>query len=143
MDRKTEHIARLRAGGFCEYCRLPEAVSHLPFSLDHIVARQHGGTSTEENLAVACPWCNRHKGPNLSSIDPEDGSVVSLYHPRRDRWADHFRLEGGQILGRTSAGRATVRCLAMNDANVVSLRRALIAGGVFPRDPQDPAGEGA
>jgi hypothetical protein len=62
MDRKTEHIVRLRSGGVCEYCRLPEVVSHLPFPLDHIVARQHGGPSSEENLALSCPEWNSEVG---------------------------------------------------------------------------------
>ena len=27
----------------CEYCRRPQALSDLPFAIDHIIARQHGG----------------------------------------------------------------------------------------------------
>ena len=68
MNRKTEFTVRRRAGGFCEYCRSPESLSHLPFTLDHIVARQHGGQSTQDNLALACPECNLHKGPNITGM---------------------------------------------------------------------------
>src|SRR5437016_3905081 len=38
------------------------------FHVEHIVARQHGGSDTVENLALACPECNRHKGTNLTGI---------------------------------------------------------------------------
>jgi hypothetical protein len=135
MDRKTEHIVRLRAGGVCEYCRLPQSVSPLIFPLDHVIARQHGGVSTENNLAVACPSCNLHKGPNLASIDPEDGQLVRLFNPRIDRWSDHFEWRGPLVLGVTPVGRVTVQCLAMNERDIVALRKTLMSSGFFPRDP--------
>lgn len=134
MERRIEHIARLRAGGVCEYCHLPESVSHFQFSLDHIVARQHGGRSTEDNLALACPWCNQHEGPNLTGIDPDSGELTRLYHPRRDRWLDHFQWEGAVLVALTAIGRTTLYVLSMNDPLAVSLRRDLMATGLFPRD---------
>jgi 5-methylcytosine-specific restriction endonuclease McrA len=82
MNRKTEFTVRRRAGGFCEYCRSPESLSHLPFTLDHIVARQHGGQSTQDNLALACPECNLHKGPNITGIDPKTKALTRLFDPR-------------------------------------------------------------
>jgi HNH endonuclease len=135
MDRKTEHIARLRAGGVCEYCRLPEVVSHLQFPLDHVIARQHNGTSTEDNLALACPECNLHKGPNLSTIDGQTGEHVRLFHPRRDVWALHFRWDGATLVGLTAIGRGTVQLLTINAPTRVALRDALRRSGLFPGDP--------
>jgi hypothetical protein len=137
MDRKTEHIVRLRGGGICEYCRLPEIVSHLPFPLDHIIARQHNGPSSEENLALSCPECNLHKGPNIASIDAETGGLVRLFHPRRDRWSEHFRWRGALLVGLTSIGRATVHVLGINMGGRVALRDALMRAGIYPRDPQE------
>jgi hypothetical protein len=134
MERRVEHIVRFRAGGICEYCHLPESISHVQFPLDHITARQHGGQSTEDNLALACPWCNQHKGPNLAGIDPETSEITRLYHPRRDRWLDHFRWEGAVLRAVTGVGRTTIAVLSMNDPMAVSLRRDLMATGVFPRD---------
>ncbi|HEY2585712.1 MAG TPA: HNH endonuclease signature motif containing protein [Tepidisphaeraceae bacterium] len=134
MERKIELIARFRAGGVCEYCHLPETISHLQFPLDHIIARQHGGASTEDNLALACPWCNQHKGPNLAGIDPDTRELTRLYHPRRDRWAEHFRWQGAALVGITAIGRATIGVLNINDSTVVEIRRNLMASGVFPRD---------
>lgn len=98
------------------------------------MARQHGGRSTEDNLALACPWCNQHKGPNLTGIDPETGELTRLYHPRRDRWLDHFKWEGAVLVALTAVGRTTLYVLSMNDHVAVSLRRELMATGLFPRD---------
>src|SRR4051812_24385776 len=95
MERKTEHIVRLRAGGLCEYCRLPQSISFLTFPLDHVIAIQHGGQGTEENLAVACPECNLSKGPNVAGLDPRTGKLTRLFNPRIDEWTRHFRFEGG------------------------------------------------
>jgi hypothetical protein len=35
-------VAR-RAGFRCEYCRLPEHWTSLPFQLDHVIAEKHAG----------------------------------------------------------------------------------------------------
>jgi len=54
---------------------------------------------------------------------------VPLFHPRRDRWTDHFAWEGAVVIGRTPVGRATVQLLAMNDWQRVELRENLQALG--------------
>jgi hypothetical protein len=120
-----------RAGGVCEYCRFPEAFAELRFVCDHILARQHRGKTTLANLALCCPFCNRHKGPNLSGVDPTTRLVTQLFHPRRDRWHAHFRWKGARIVGKTATGRATVIALAMNDTDQVDARAALIREGVM------------
>jgi 5-methylcytosine-specific restriction endonuclease McrA len=90
VDKAVHKAVRARAGHRCEYCRFPETFAELPFHLDHIIALQHGGPTVPENLALACCYCNRYKGPNLSGIGPESGHVVSLFHPRQQHWDDHF-----------------------------------------------------
>jgi hypothetical protein len=42
-----------------------------------------------------------------------------LFHPRRDRWGDHFRRSRDQvrIYGRTAIGRVTVALLRFNSAD--------------------------
>lgn len=92
--------------------------------MEHVVARQHGGSDNPEDLALACDRCNAYKGPNLTSIDPETGAIVPLFHPRHDRWEDHFEMQGGLIAGKTDVGRATVRLLNMNAPRRVELRLA-------------------
>ncbi len=132
MDKRLERRVWERAGHACEYCRLPQFASQLPLHLEHIIARQHDGRTEASNLAIACPRCNLHKGPNLSGIDPRTRRVVRLYNPRRHKWQRHFRWNGPYLLGRTAAGRATIAVLAINDARAVEIQRELIAEGVFP-----------
>lgn len=124
-------LVRQRADGRCEYCLIPEVYvwRHEP---DHIVARQHRGITSEGNLALACFDCNRRKGPNLSSVDPETGQVVRLFHPRVDRWVGHFRIEGSRIVGVTINGRATVELLQFNTPQRLAVRRALQRAGRYP-----------
>lgn len=112
---------RRRAAGLCEYCHIPEAAFRQPFHIEHVIARQHGGATELDNLALACWTCNLKKGPNLTGIDPQTRQITSLFNPRTDKWADHFALSvetsiplGIEILGLTAVGRTTVVLLGMN-----------------------------
>ena len=66
--------------------------------MEHILARQHGGSTSLENLAFACWSCNLKKGPNLSGIDPETGHVAALFNPRKDSWPEHFSAHIGTLI---------------------------------------------
>jgi hypothetical protein len=68
----------------------------------------------------------------LTSIDPETGEVVVLFHPRRDNWDDHFRLDGAQIVPLTPKGRVTVLLLEMNSEEQIAKRAGLIELGRYP-----------
>ncbi len=130
MDPRTRLLVVRRAQNRCEYCAIAQAlVPFHAFHVEHIIARQHGGTDDLENLCLACDRCNGYKGPNLAAIDPDSGAVVTLFHPRRDQWHDHFTLRGAEIVGLTACGRATVRLLQMNDNWRLSLRAELISLG--------------
>ena len=123
MDRALREVVRRRAGNACEYCHIPQQATPLiPFHIEHIVPKQHGGTDNPGDLALACDRWNAYKGPNLTSIDPESGAVVPLFHPRRDAWSTHFAVRSGRIVGLTPTGRATVRLLNMNAPRRVELR---------------------
>lgn len=128
MDAATRHLVRQRAGSRCEYCRLPEDAVDVPFHVEHIIARQHGGSDEPSNLCLACDRCNLHKGPNLNSIDPDTGSSVPLFHPRQQKWDDHFAWMGAEIIGVSATGRATARLLQMNARHRLLLRSQLPAG---------------
>lgn len=91
---------------------MPRFALPLPFQIDHIIAEKHAGQTVESNLALACPHCNRFKGPNIAGIDPASGEPVRLFHPRVDIWEDHFTFEGARIIGVTPIGQATVQVLA-------------------------------
>ena len=105
MDDLLQQEVRARAQGRCEYCGLPQAASPLTFPVDHIVARQHGGPTTADNLALCCGRCNASKGPNIAGIDPASGQLTRLFNPRRDIWSEHFRRAGATIAGLTNVGR--------------------------------------
>lgn len=95
-----------------------------------MIAEQHGGKTDLDNLAYACFECNRQKGPNLASLDPQTGERAWLYNPRTQNWADNFRLDdSGTISGLTAEGRATVSLLAFNDPERVQDRKELIELG--------------
>jgi len=132
IPARTRQQVRARAGARCEYCRLPDWVEWSgPFHVEHVVARQHGGGEDVANLAWACSRCNYRKGPNLSAVDPDGAGIVPLFHPRRDRWAEHFALEGARVRGLTPAGRATVWLLQMNAERRLELRAQLIREGLW------------
>lgn len=133
MDQATERAVRERAAHRCEYCHFPERFAELPFHLDHVIARQHGGETTLENLALACCFCNRFKGPNLSGIDPDTREVALLFHPRQHVWQEHFGWDVARFLGRTPTGRATIHTLRLNRADAVAVRDLLMAEEVYPR----------
>lgn len=114
-----------RAGGCCEYSGVIGEVVLVPLEVDHVIARKHGGRTVAENLALCCPLCNRWKGTDLASVDPDTGDIVPLYNPRTQRWAQHFQLVRGEIVPLTPSGRATTQLLRLNLNDRVAERRAL------------------
>lgn len=132
VDAASREAVRIRAGDRCEYCRVrQEQVPYARLQVEHVRPRKHGGDDTLANLALACDRCNYSKGPNLSGVDSEDGSIVALFNPRKQRWEDHFIQRGPLIVGRTATGRATVVVLNMNESHRVQLREDLIRAGAF------------
>lgn len=131
MTRELARAVHSRAAGRCEYCHIPQFALPLPFPIDHIIAEQHDGQTALDNLALACPHCNRDKGPNIAGRDARSGELVRLFHPRQDVWPDHFRSERARIVGTTPIGRVTVHVLAMNANEALLLRAQLIEEGLF------------
>jgi len=124
-----EAVAR-RAESRCEYCGLPEPFAAHRHEPDHVIAQQHGGESVIENLALACLPCNRHKGPNIASIDPDTGMLAALFNPRTQDWHEHFRWNGARIEPLTPEARVTVRVLQLNSIPRLHEREALRAAGL-------------
>lgn len=131
MNRDVVREVRQRSQERCEYCHLPVAVYPLPFHVDHVIARQHGGLTILENLALAYLHCNKHKGPNIAGTDPNTSELTRLFHPRTDSWNEHFEWRGATLAGRTTIGRTTIHALAINDPDFVSVREALIREQTF------------
>jgi hypothetical protein len=132
MNVRLERLVWRRAQRTCEYCQLLQEYDELPFQIDHILARKHGGLTTAQNLALACFPCNNHKGPNIAGRDPLTERIVQLFHPRRQKWRQHFVWDGPFLEGQTAIGRATIAVLEINLPHRVNLRQALIEENVFP-----------
>lgn len=132
MDTATRQLVRQRALDRCEYCQTPQAATpFLTFHIEDIKAQQHWEDDSPDNLALACPHCNLHKGPNLTSIDLATNDIVELFNPRHQVWADHFGLDGAKIVGRTPSGRVTTRLLQMNSEAQIRIRKRRLARGEF------------
>lgn len=132
ISPRLRHLVMTRANHRCEYCLLPEAVALHRHEPDHIIPLQHGGVTEDNNMACACFRCNRHKGPNIGSYDPVTGLLTPLYHPRRQTWSDHFKLNGARIEPLTPEGRVTVFILQLNAPERVRERDLLLAAGYYP-----------
>ncbi|MGK7889528.1 MAG: HNH endonuclease [Leptolyngbyaceae cyanobacterium] len=103
-----------RANSCCEYCLVPANLSFYPHEVDHVIALKHEGTSTADNLALACWRCNRYKGSDLGSFDPQTGEFSFLFNPRTQIWDDHFHRQAAHIIGQTPEGRTTAHLLKFN-----------------------------
>jgi len=134
MAEDSSQFIRQRAKLRCEYCHLPQRGHDQQFSIDHVIARKHGGPDTADNLALSCIRCNLHKGTDLAGIDRPSGALVPLFNPRRDVWAEHFSWNGPLLAGITPTGRTTVALLKMNVAERIRLRESLILEGVLSLD---------
>jgi hypothetical protein len=98
---------------------------------ERLLAEKHGGETTADNLALVCFFCNRHKGSDLGSLDPESGALTPLFHPRRHQWDEHFRLVGARVVPHTAEGRVTVRLLRLNDPARLRERHALMEARLY------------
>ena len=132
ISLELRRVVAERAGYRCEYCHLPQSVVLHKHEPDHIVPVQHGGKTEAANLALACIRCNRFKGPNVGSFDPQTGELVRFFNPRTDGWESHFQFDlSGEISPLTPEGRVTVLIfLFFYDDRVVE-RRLLYDVGLF------------
>ena len=123
-----------RSKGYCEYCKFLEIYSHDSFVIEHIKPIVLGGTDGLDNLAYACGGCNQFKQAAIKAIDPATQQTVPLFHPRQQRWQDHFKWSDDTLLieGRTPIGRATIAKLRTNRSTLTNFRRLLLLSGEHP-----------
>ncbi len=124
---------RRRANDICEYCLLGQDSQEAVFHIDHIQPLSRGGTTTLENLALACVGCSLHKAARHHARDFRTGRLVPLFNPRQDAWTDHFGFtKNWRIRGRTAIGRVTAEALEMNRIALVAIRIQLAKVGRYP-----------
>ena len=136
--KEQKRITAERAHGCCEYCRSQVRYATETFSTEHIEPQKAGGKAELDNLALACQGCNNHKATKIKAIDPVTKQLAPLFHPRLQKWSEHFYWSEDHtlIFGITATGRATVADLKLNRESVVNLRRALYLIGTHP--PVEP-----
>ncbi len=139
VSRKAIPIAlrqfvRERAGRCCEYCHSQEGFTTETFEVEHIHPISLGGLTEIYNVAYACSGCNGRKAKRIVATDPETGLLTSLFHPRSQRWNEHFVWtdDKTRLTGLTATGRATIVALALNRQALVNLRRVLRMAGEHP-----------
>jgi 5-methylcytosine-specific restriction endonuclease McrA len=59
----------------------PDVAAFYPHEIDHVVAEKHDGQTSDNNLCLSCWVCNRHKGSDLTSIDPQTGAITPCSIP--------------------------------------------------------------
>jgi HNH endonuclease len=130
IDMRT--LAISRAQDSCEYCLIHADYAVLAHEIDHVIAAKHGGVTAVDNLAYACAQCNRFKGSDIATFDPQTGQVVPLFNPRTQSWSEHFRLDGAVIVALSPTGLATERLLQLNLIDRILLRQELLSAGRYP-----------
>lgn len=123
-----------RAQGRCEYCQCRADHATETFAVEHIIPLSRGGQTELLNLALACSGCNGHKYNRIVGTDPLNNEAATLFHPRRERWREHFgwNEDYTRVIGLTPIGRATVAALQMNRAAVINIREVLYWAGKHP-----------
>jgi len=143
VTAEQRKIVAQQADNSCEYCRSQEKFAMQSFSAEHIIPRSKGGKTVPENLASACQGCNAHKYNKTEGYDPVTGKAAALFHPRQQKWCEHFKWSAdfSLIIGMTPTGRVTVETLKLNREGVVNLRKILYAMGEHP--PEELSEHGA
>jgi hypothetical protein len=114
--KHLQDAVRARARELCEYCHTNERWQYVPFTIDHVIPTNLGGTTTLENLALACFHCNRHKSNKIEIFDEETAMTVALFNPRTMQWSQHFRWSRDflTVEAMTNEGRITIQPLDLN-----------------------------
>jgi len=132
IPKATRQKISIRANHSCEYCLIPEQVSFFTYQIEHIVSIKHKGKNTLDNLALACPICNRYKGSDLGSNVGDPPILIRFFNPRIDIWKEHFQLKkSGKIIALSDIGKATSSIFKLNHDDAVLQRKKLISIGVL------------
>jgi 5-methylcytosine-specific restriction endonuclease McrA len=75
----------------CQYCGTRPGSSEL--TIDHVVPRAQGGTSTWENCVLACVACNARK----ANRTPEQAGLKLRRRPTRPAWKPLYAAHGVRV----------------------------------------------
>ena len=128
---ETVRLVQDRAGRRCEYCLMHQSLQGATFHVEHVLPSTRGGLSVLDNLAWSCPGCNLRKSDRTHALDHESGTEVPLFNSRSERWSEHFRFDGYQVIGQTPVGRATAVALELNHPRRILIRQAEELFGLF------------
>jgi hypothetical protein len=109
-----------------------QALQGAAFHVEHVIPSSEGGSDELQNLAWACPSCNLKKSNCLSALDPECRQTIALFHPRTNRWEDHFAWQEYAVVGRTPTGRALVAAFDLNSPRRLLIRQVEEYFELFP-----------
>jgi len=76
----TRHNIFERDRNTCQYCG--RHFDRRDLNLDHIIPREHGGTTTWENIVCACISCNTRK----ANRTPMEAGMRLVKKPKRPKW---------------------------------------------------------
>ncbi|TAK47410.1 MAG: hypothetical protein EPO28_01820 [Saprospiraceae bacterium] len=90
-----------------------------------------------DNIAFTCRGCNGHKYTKTEAPDVLTGSMAPLFHPRKDKWHEHFAWDTDPVylIGLTPTGRATIEALHLNRTRLLILRKNLQSIHRHPPEP--------
>lgn len=137
VPKKLAGKIRRAAKNRCGYCFGEQQYVFAWLEIEHLLPRSKGGKTVEENLWLACTYCNTFKGSQTHGTDPETNKKSLLFNPRSQNWTKHFTLDSDltTILGKTACGRATVNALNLNYELAIDTRKRWVKVGWYP--PQD------
>ncbi len=75
----------------CQYCGIQPGVDAI--TIDHVIPRSQGGTSTWTNCVAACEPCNARK----SDRTPEHAGMKLRHRPVRPEWKPFYASQGVRI----------------------------------------------
>jgi 5-methylcytosine-specific restriction endonuclease McrA len=80
-----------RDHAMCQYCGARPGSSEL--TIDHVLPRSQGGTSTWENCVLACVPCNARK----ANRTPDQAGMKLKRHPHRPAWRPLYAMSSVRI----------------------------------------------
>ncbi len=137
---ELRHLVRADARSCCGYCHTPEMFLGMPLDIEHLVPEALGGTTTRENLWLACSRCNDFKGDRIDGVDPETAQRIPFFNPRTQSWNEHFcwSPNGLRIEVLSPTGHVTIESLRLNNDFILVARQFWVESGRWP--PLDDRG---